>query len=277
MILAPRYDGPTILSMDGFPNDQLEPLARQHRRMQSMLGDLTPEQWTSASRCDGWSVRDVVAHLVGVNSFWRGSVMAGLAGTPTCVLSAFDPAATPPLMVGGMSALAPEEVLHQFVSTSDALLDVLDDLGDEGWSTPAESPAGHVPIRLLAQHALWDSWVHERDIAIPLCIAPTEEPDEVRSCLRYAAAVGPVLGIGLGRSFVGEVAVDATEPDVCFVLRIDDSVAVRDEAVGGSIPCLRGDAVALVEALSLRAPMPASAPSEWSQLLGGLATAFDTV
>ena len=34
-------------------------------------------------------------------------------------------------------------------------------------------------------------------------------------------------------------------------------------------------AVALVEALSLRAPLPASSPAEWRQLLAGLAGAFD--
>ena len=35
-------------------------------------------------------------------------------------------------------------------------------------------------------------------------------------------------------------------------------------------------AVELVEALSLRAPLPASTPAPWRQLLAGLATTFDT-
>ena len=95
MILAPRYDGPTILSVDGHPNDQLEPFIRQRRRLQAILAELTDQEWGSASRCAGWSTRDVVAHLVGVNTFWCGSILAGLAGSPTRVLVGFDPAATP--------------------------------------------------------------------------------------------------------------------------------------------------------------------------------------
>ena len=276
MILAPRYDGPTVLFVDGHPSDQLEPLVRQRRRMTSMLETLTDAEWETASRCVGWTVRDVVAHLVGVNAFWRGSIRAGLAGAPTRVLAAFDPAATPPSMVEGMSSLTTRQVFDEFVATTDALLDVATGLTDEQWSTVAESPAGHVPIRLLAQHALWDSWVHERDVAIPLGIPAAIENDELQSCLQYAAAVGPVLGSGLGRSYAGVFAVEATDPSIRFVLDIGESVSVRNEAPAVSVPCLRGDAVELTEALSLRAPMPATTPIEWTNLVGGLATAFDS-
>jgi uncharacterized protein (TIGR03083 family) len=278
VLLAPRYDGPTILEIDGRPTDQLVALTRQRRRMQAMLGELTDLEWTTASRCDGWTVRDVVAHLVGVNSFWHASICAGLAGTPTRILGGgFDPATTPPLMVDQMSALTAGQTLDQLVATNEALLGVVTPLTDEGWSTIAESPAGHVSIRLLAQHALWDCWIHERDIAIPLGIATAAEPDEVRSCLQYAAVVSPVLGMGLQRVHTGTFAVDATDPDIRFMLDVASSVSLHNEAAAASVPTLRGDATALIEALSLRAPMPASTPIEWVQLLGGLATAFDAV
>jgi uncharacterized protein (TIGR03083 family) len=277
MILAPRYDGPTILSVDGHPQDQLQPFTRQRRRMQAMLANMTDEEWLSASRCLGWTARDVVAHLVGVNTFWYSSIGAGLAGMPTRVLAGFDPAATPPVMVDWMSSLTTREVFDQFVSTTEGLLSLVAELTDVGWSALAETPAGHVPIRLLAQHALWDSWIHERDIAIPLGIATAVEADELRSCLQYAAAVSPVLGIGLGQSSPGVFAVEATNPRVRFVLDVGYSVAVRDEAAEATVPCLRGDAVDLIEALSLRAPMPSSTPVEWVGLVGGLATAFDAL
>ena len=123
----------------------------------------------TVSRCAEWTVRDVVAHLVGVNVVLAASVIAGLAGTPSRILGGgFDPATTPPLMVNQMTSLTTAEMLERFVSTNEALIGAVADLTDEGWSTMAESPVGHVPIRLIAQHALWDCWVHERDIAIPL-------------------------------------------------------------------------------------------------------------
>jgi uncharacterized protein (TIGR03083 family) len=277
MMLAPRYDGPTILSIDGSPSDQLLPLTRQRRRMQAMLAELTDQEWVSQSRCADWTVRDVVAHVAGVNAFWHMSIVAGLAGTPTRVLRGFDPATTPSLMVDQTSSLKHRDVLDDFVATNEALLGVVADLSDDGWSTLAESPAGHVSVRLLAQHALWDSWIHERDVAIPLGLRTAHEPDELRSCLQYAAAVSPVLGLGTGGACTGSFAVEATEPSIRFVLEVGESVEVRDVPAVADAPCLRGEAISLIEGLSLRGPMPTSTPSEWSQLLGGLATAFDAV
>ncbi len=276
MLLSPRYDGPPILSIDGRPNDQHAPVVRQRRRFEATLLELGDNDWRAPSRCDGWTVQDVVAHLVGVNAFWQGSVAAGLAGAPTRVLAAFDPAATPPLMVDAMRALAPAEVLEQFVASNGAFLAVLDALDERGWSAIAESPAGHVSIRLLAHHALWDCWVHERDIALPLGATPAVEPDEVLSCLRYAAAVSPALAIGSGTQIDGVFAVEASAPASSFVLTVGESVAVRDGPAPPDAPCLRGAAVELVEALSIRAPLPPSAPAEWREVLGGLAAAFDS-
>ena len=240
-----------------------------------MLGELDDDAWRAPSRCDGWSVQDVIAHLVGVNDFWRGSVLAGLAGKPTQVLAKFDPAATPPLLIGPMRSLTPSEVLEQFVASNDRLVGTFADLDDDGWRTLAESPPGHVPVRLLAQHALWDSWVHERDIALPLGLPVPVEADEVTSCLRYAAALSPALAVSAGNSDLGTFAVDAVGPDSSFTVEVGDFVAVCDRT-DAEAPCLRGDAVDLAEALSLRAPFPRSAPPEWRQLLVGLATAFDT-
>src|SRR4051812_17705881 len=188
MRLTPTYDTPVALSIDGDPKDQAIPVARQRRRLEAMLGSLDDEQWRAPTRCEGWSPQDVAAHLVGVNQFWEASVRAGLAGTPTRILANFDPAAHPPLMIEPMRALEPAAVLDQFIASNEGFLDALATLGADDWHAIGESPAGHVSIRLLAHHALWDSWVHERDIALPLGLDMPVEPDEVISCLRYAAA-----------------------------------------------------------------------------------------
>jgi uncharacterized protein (TIGR03083 family) len=274
--LSPRYDGPAVLSIDGQADNAGVAVCRQRRRLESLLTDLSSDEWGSASRCAGWSVQDVVAHLVGVNAFWEASVLAGLAGTPTRVLAAFDPAAHPPMMVEPMRTLTCTEVLDQFVASNDGFLAALAALDDQGWSMPAESPIGHISIRLLAHHALWDSWVHERDIAVPLGITPAEEADEVALCLRYAAAVGPALAMGATSTFSGDLSVIAADPDVCFTLEVGESVAVRPDAAQAHTPCLRGPAVQLTDALSTRAPLPADTPIEWHQLARSLATIFDT-
>jgi uncharacterized protein (TIGR03083 family) len=275
MRITPRYDGPAILEIDGPLDDQLVPVTRQRRRFAAMLAGLADDQWGAPSRCEGWTVQDVASHLVGVDAFWQMSTRAGLEGAPTRVLANFDPAATPALLIEPMRALPAADVLAQLVASIDGFLAVLASLDETGWSTPVETPPGYVPVRLLAHHALWDCWVHERDIALPLGLVPPVEPDEVAASMRYAAALSPGFLINDGPGCEGRFAVEAREPDVRFWLEIDGrSVHVRDDEAPTGTPCLRGDAVAILEALSIREPLPAGAPREWQELIGGLATAF---
>ena len=275
MKLSPRYEGPPILAIEGHDGRPDVAVRRQRRRLETLLADLSADEWAHESRCDGWTIRDVVSHLVGVNTFWEASVSAGLAGTPTQVLAAFDPAAHLPRLIEPMRSLPPREVFEQFARSNDGFLAALPD-DEAGWSAVGESPAGHVSIDHLAHHTLWDSWVHERDIVIPLGLAPVREPDEIGFSLRYAAAIGPALTIGAGDAFSGALAVVATDPDIRFTIDVGRSVAIRCDVIEVDAPCLRGDAAELVEALSVRAPLPDGTPDEWHRLVQGLATVFDT-
>ena len=279
MQLSPHYDFPIIVSIDGSPSGQCAPLVRQRRRLEDLLRGLSDEQWNVPSRCGTWTVKDVVVHLAGVNRFWQASAAAGIAGTPTRLLGGFDPAATPSMMVDSLGSVSPAAALEMLVSSNDALLATVADLDDTGWTAVAESPVGHVSLRLVMQHALWDSWVHERDIMLPLGLAPAVEADEVRSCLQYAAALGAALSIGLGQPITGWLSVQAANPSVIFAVEVTTLVAISELADGvvpATASCLQGDAVQLAEALSIREPLASSAPHEWRALLGGLATAFDT-
>jgi uncharacterized protein (TIGR03083 family) len=237
---------------------------------------LTDEQWRSPSRCEGWSAQDVVAHLIGTNTYWTMSIVAGLAGSPTRVLAAFDPAKTPASMVKPMRSMSPAETFEQFARSNASLFDAVEALDDAGWATLAEAPPGHVPIRMVANHALWDSWIHERDILLPLGLAQAEEPDEIASCLRYVAALAPALALSADPSLRGSLAIDATDPEIRIVIDVDTTVVVRADS-GPSAAALRltGRAVDLVDMLTLRTPLNQAIPQEHRWLLDGLATVFD--
>ncbi len=178
-------------------------------------------------------------------------------------------------MVDQFRGMPHDEVLDQFVVSNQGLLDVMSNLDDEGWAALAEAPPGHMPIRLVAHHALWDSWVHERDIAFPLGRTPPAEPDEVGSSLRYVCALTSAFAFGSNPAISGSFVVEASGPTMCYLLAIGSTVAVRDDVDSPNAPRLRGDAVTLVEALSVRAPLPTSVPEEWRPLVEGLTRAFD--
>ena len=275
MQLSPRYDGPPVLALDGPPDAAHEPTVRQRRRLESVLGGLSPEDWARPSRCEGWTVQDVISHLATVNGFWAVSVRAGVNGEPTRYLAAFDPVATPEMLVDATRAQSPQAVLDSFVASNDDFLGALDELDAEGWIALAEAPPGHVPIARLAEHALWDGWVHERDIMLPLGLEPEVEADEVRVSLRYGAALSPAFAITAGSSRPAVLAVETTDLVPAFVLDVDTEVSVRDGSPPTGVPVLRGEGVALTEAISLRMPFPDSTPTEWLALMAGLSTAFD--
>ena len=275
MLLRPRYDQPLFLQLDLPLGDPAVPLLRQRHRLAALLAGLEQEQWAVASRCEGWSVQDVIAHLVTTNQFWAFSIAGGRIGEPTRFLTTFDPVVSPAELVEAVRSQTPAETLAAFVETNAALADAVTALDEAGWSSMGEAPPGHVPLRAVAMHALWDSWVHERDVLLPLGLAPVDEPDEIIGGLVYCAALSPAFAVAGGSTRPGAIVVEATDPDLRFVVGVGDSVVVHGGAVPEGALRLAGPAVELLEALSFRAPLTPPVPDGQRWLLGGLAEVFD--
>ncbi len=274
MQLTPRYGTDPIITLDGTPSDILAPVVRQRRRFAAALASFTDEQWAHPSRCEGWSNRDVVVHLDSTNSFWAFSIAAGLRGEPTTFLAAFDPVAAPAQLVAGSQDLSAQDVLERIKASTAAFTATLESLIAEDWLVFAEAPPGHISISALAHHALWDSWIHERDVLLPLGIAPDEEPDELTAALRYVAALAPAFAVSRDGTMRGTLAVEATTPDVKFAVDIGDHVAVGASSTEPDLR-LTGDAVELLEALSIRKPLAQPIPAKYAWMVSGLAELFD--
>ena len=256
------------------PERVVTPLTRQRRRLQTLLDALPAEAWHAQSRCEGWTVQDVVAHLAGVNDYWVFSIKSGVAGTPTRVLADFDPVAVPAGMVAAARDASSAEIAERFATSNDRLIELLTNLDDADWSAIAECPIGHVSVAVVAHHALWDCWVHERDIALPLKREQVNEHDEVLGSLAYAASLSAAMAMLAGVALPSRATIATTRPDASLVFEIDESVVVRRDA-DARAPRLEGDAVALLEALSVRSPLPASVPPEWRHVLAALREMFD--
>lgn len=274
MQLKPRYGGTPIITLDGTPSDILAPVVRQRHRFAAAAAALTEEQWAAPSRCAGWSNRDVVIHLDSTNSFWAFSVAAGLRGEPTTFLATFDPVSSPAQLVAGAQHMSSQDVLAKFTASTAAFTASLESLSESEWSTLAEAPPGHISISALAHHALWDSWVHERDVLLPLGIAPAEETDEIAAALRYGAALGPGFAVSRSLGQTGCLAVESTAPDTAFVVDVSDHVHVR-AGTGTADLHLAGDGVELLEAFSIRRPLTQQVPANHQWLINGLAQIFD--
>jgi uncharacterized protein (TIGR03083 family) len=276
MKIAPRYDGPPAVRIDGTPSAIGAPFLRQRRRFAHELASLSPAQWAAPSRCEGWRVQDVAAHLGGVDPFWNLAITSGLAGEPTRFLASFDPKATPAAMVDAVRETSPSDTLAAYVSANEALCATVESLDDAGWDAMAETPVGHIAVSALLHHALWDSWVHERDVLVPLGIAQDAEPDEIVASLRYAAAVSPAFALQSSPDRVGTLALEVERPSARIVVSVDGDVRVA----GGDVPTdalvLRGDAVEVLDALSVRAPWRQPIPEDKAWMLAGLTDVFES-
>ena len=275
MQLTPRYEGDPVLRFDPPVGNPGVPLCRQRRRLVATLAGFDADQWATPSRCDGWSCRDVVSHLSSVNAFWAVSIASGRAGRPTRFLVGFDPVATPAQMVDTAPAAPDDELLADLATSTEALAEALEGIDAAGWAQVAEAPPGHLAISEVAVHALWDAWVHERDICLPLGIDVPTEADEVAASLRYAVSIGPTLLATAGASRDGSFRVQAEDPEVDLVVEVGPEVVVRPAtAADEEVPTVRGSAVGLVESFSLRGRRPVvAADARW--MVDALAVAFD--
>jgi uncharacterized protein (TIGR03083 family) len=274
MRITPRYDGAAVINVDAVVRSPCTALVRQRARLAESLRGLTTGEWNTPSRCGGWTVQDVVEHLAGVNRFWSLSIQAGLRGKPTRLLASFDPVRVPAAMVEAARGASASATLESFQTTYAELETLVTSLTDADWDKPAEAPPGHVAIRAVAVHALWDSWVHERDILIPLSHQQAVEFDEVFLSLAYAAALGPGLRAAAGSTSTGSLGVIGHDPEIELTVEAGSAVTVHPGLPEDADATIEGDSVQLLEALSLRAPKLAIAEKHrW--LLAGLDEAFD--
>jgi uncharacterized protein (TIGR03083 family) len=256
----------------------MAPLLNQRRRLADTLASFDAAAWSAQSRCAAWSNRDVVVHLSITNRFWTHSIVQARSGRPTRMLADFDPVEDPAALVRAAPRMPAADTLAAYRSTIEALADCLADLRPQEWALPAESPLGHVPISVLAHHALWDGWVHERDIAAGVGAGCVTVDDEVRHALRFVAAFAPALDLVGGATGASgpprRAAVVTGDPDVAFTVEVDDQVRVTDGVAPGAPVALRGRTTDVLEGLSVRAPLPVDPGYRW--LTEGLRRTFES-
>lgn len=242
--------------------DAVAPFRRHRERFLAALAGLDDEQWNAVTRCDAWSAKDVVNHLVSADGFWVLTLQGRRAPEPTTYLRGFDPTATPDTIVAPMRAAPTAEILDSFAASTESLTSALAEVGPDEWTVPSESPFGHVPVRAIAAHSLWDSWLHERDVLLPLGREPEVAEDELLTAaaftLYFAGTQGGTLhdpdpvGDGPPEGFSAKLAFSDL-PGWSLALSVDRDVEVSVRT--GDDGDAAGSAVTFVEATTGRAPV----------------------
>lgn len=157
--------------------DVFDDLAAEYRQLDAVLGALTPEQWSRPSGAEGWTVSDVVLHLVQTEEVITGLPTGEAEAFPSAAEGTVDGMAAE--MVAAERGISPAELLARWRKAAFATPDALraHPAGTRlSWVRTSLSP------RALATTRLAEHWAHALDITVPLGI---DYPDTAR--LRHVA------------------------------------------------------------------------------------------
>ncbi|WP_420639140.1 maleylpyruvate isomerase family mycothiol-dependent enzyme [Candidatus Poriferisocius sp.] len=179
----------------------------------SLGADLSEEQWDTPTECPGWSVRDQVSHIIGIEQM--------LLGVDT----------EPPVAEGGLDGIAAfneaqiaprrgrpgAEVLAEMRDVCAQRLEMLRTLPAEKWDEVGFTPIGEAPYRTFMQIRVFDCWVHEQDMRRALGIPGHLGGPVAQHCLDWHArnmgyVVGKKAGAPDGTTVVFDVDGDADGP-----------------------------------------------------------------
>ncbi|GAA5153926.1 maleylpyruvate isomerase family mycothiol-dependent enzyme [Pseudonocardia eucalypti] len=144
-------------------------LGEEWASLAALLGELADADWRAPSVLPGWSVQDVVAHMIGTESWLDGQTPPEPAEDPMGLPHVRNQIAA--MNERWVLSIRPEEpgrVLDRFVGITDHRLGVLRGMSDEDFFRTAWTPAGEDTYARFMRIRLFDCWLHEQDIRATL-------------------------------------------------------------------------------------------------------------
>lgn len=159
-----------------------------------LLRDQPEQSFDAPTPCEGWSVRDVVSHLLGFESMLRGGPVPSFEGEwPGYVKNPIGELNE--AFVQSHRDQSGIEVLNQFREVARQSLDALRALSVEQWDKVGWSPEGDRPYHRFQETRVLDSWIHLQDIRDAL-LRPEDDhgPGEEIVVNRFEATLPYVIG-----------------------------------------------------------------------------------
>ena len=149
------------------PEQHVSILQAEMRRLEAFLGTLAYEDWQRSSRCDQWTVADVVAHLTAMDQDCTARIVRALHG------DASPPPQAPPIAGQAAADIAHHrcaaaqlgnDLLPTFSAAQSALHETLATIGPADWDKPCYHPQGSVSIGWLVDALINERIIHGWDI-----------------------------------------------------------------------------------------------------------------
>jgi len=187
-------------------------LATEWAAIDALCADLSDAQWDVESACPGWTVRDLVSHMIGTERMLAGDA-APAAPSALGAHVANPIGAANEAWVDERRGRPGAEVLEEFRDVTASRLDQLRAMSDDDFDRVGFTPEGEGPYRTFMEIRLFDCWVHEQDIRLALGRpGHLGGPIADRSIRKIGAAAGYVVGKKSGAPEGSTVVFDVHGP-----------------------------------------------------------------
>ena len=194
-------------------DDVVSALADQQAELSGVLENLDDADWQRPSRCEGWTVADVVLHLAQTNEMAIASVdgrypeyLAQVGRQLEAVAASVDDGAA------HMVAAERDRPLPQLKSRwRSSVDDFLARLDAADFHRRVQWVAGELSTRTLVTTRLAETWIHTGDVtdALDIELKPSER---LRHIARLAWRTLPYAFARAGRELSGPVAFELSGP-----------------------------------------------------------------
>ncbi|MET8775470.1 maleylpyruvate isomerase family mycothiol-dependent enzyme [Nocardia sp. NPDC004654] len=155
-------------------------LTEQWDAIAALVADLDENRWRTPSKLPGWTVFDIVAHVVGTESWLLGEKppphdpMREKTDVRSLPYVRNETAVLNEIWVDRLRPMPGARLLELFREVMDRRHKALAEMDDAAWTTPTVSPIGQVPYGRFMRVRLFDCWMHELDIADALDVRVNE-------------------------------------------------------------------------------------------------------
>ena len=188
-------------------------LIDEYEALSDLCGRFGEEDWSSPTCLPGWTVKDVLSHVVGTESMLLGE------RAPQVELPAYDHVKNPTAefneaWVEAMRPLPGAEVLERFRAVAAKRIDALGAMSQDDFDKPSWTPvAPDETYGRFMRIRHYDCYLHELDIRAAVGAADREDPAHVDVALREPlSALGYIVGKKAGLPAGTTVRVRITGP-----------------------------------------------------------------
>jgi uncharacterized protein (TIGR03083 family) len=267
-------NGTLLLRTDGAcdfdPGHLLDVFGEQRNRFIAVVREFDRADWAAPTRCPDWTAHDVVRHLCDTTAIALGT------GDRTIDMAAgFDPRVSPCQWLKASDGEPPDATISRLGMATDRLIGEARSRLAQGQKLGVGLPFGQMDWTVMLLHAMWDSWVHERDV---LLARGAEHPADAETN-HYVAAYGMFISAAVASMFFGdefhEKLTLGGDGGGVFDLDCDDTVTLTVSHTGSAGPSV----AEVTDALAGRPPTAAvlgNLPATVRTPLSHMANFFNT-